>query len=193
MIVEGMDVEKYKLSPQLVYLSYLTEKWSDIQEHLPRLRAAAKGNILEIGVRTGVSTSAFLTGVKINSGHVYSIDIEDCNVFDGDPDWTFVQLDSNNTGRMEAIRQLGQASFDVVLIDGDHSFNACLTDLKRYGILAPQIFVHDADMQTVREAIDRFMDEHQGEYSLTIHPGSYGLAELLRNATEIVGVAQVCS
>jgi Methyltransferase domain len=194
MKVEGMEVTPYALSPQLVYLRYLAE-WSDIQDHLPRLKEAAKGNVLEIGVRTGISTAALLTGVKLNGGHVYSVDIADCNVFPNDPDWTFRQFDSLNTGRSQALKNLGFdpaflndsgiIPFDMVLIDGNHSFNACLTDLKRYGALAPRIFLHDSDMESVREAIDVFMDEHKDEFSLTFYHGSNGLAELQREATVI--------
>lgn len=52
---------------------YMTE--SDIQHHLGLLFSLAKGNVLELGTRSGVSTAALLAGVERNGGFVYSVDI----------------------------------------------------------------------------------------------------------------------
>lgn len=53
--------------------------WSDIQEQMPLLRDAArsywKPTIIELGTRTGESTSAFLAGAAATGGHVWSVDM----------------------------------------------------------------------------------------------------------------------
>ena len=60
-----------------------------------RCTTAARGNVLELGVRAGVSTAALLAGVSDHGGHVWSVDRDDCApVFAGHPHWTFIQGDS---------------------------------------------------------------------------------------------------
>jgi hypothetical protein len=83
--------EKSSLSARNAY-EYHLKNWSDIQDHLPRLYEAAKGNCMEIGVRSGVSTSALLAGIEAHGGHLYSFDINHCDVFHGHPQWTFTKL-----------------------------------------------------------------------------------------------------
>jgi Methyltransferase domain len=175
MIVEGMETETTMgKSPEFIY-DYFTsgDQWSDIQDHLPMLRKNAKGRVLEIGVRTGISTAALLCGVKENGGHVTSIDIEDCNIFAGDKDWTFVKADS----RQPSLRI--QSAFDMVLIDGDHSYYACLNDLLRFGSRSPLIFLHDYDMSNVKNAVEQFMKDYPS-YTLTVYYNSFGMAKLER-------------
>lgn len=96
----------------------------DMKDFLPWIRENARGNILEIGVRDGASTSAFLLGIEEHRGRLYSVDIKDCShLFKGHPQWTFRQLDSKNLDGPDD-------SFDIALIDGDHSREGYLTDLK---------------------------------------------------------------
>jgi hypothetical protein len=64
---------------------------SDIQHHLPLLYSLARGNVLELGTRGGVSTAALLAGVEAHGGRVISIDIDPAcaNVAAGHPLWAF--------------------------------------------------------------------------------------------------------
>jgi hypothetical protein len=152
------------------------QKWSDIQDHLPRLYAAAKGHCLEIGVRSGMSTSALLAGIEEKGGHLWSIDVEDCRVFDGHPQWTFLQ---GNSLLREIETALPDIQFEVVFIDGDHSYEGALIDLFLHGARGKKVFVHDTDAPDypgVRAAVDFYCGQaHRG---VEFHSGSFGMAEI---------------
>ena len=137
------------------------------------LHGAAKGNVLEIGVRGGVSTSALLAGIEDHGGHLYSVDIDPCNIFAGHKDWTFVQADSQKWTPFIDVVEV----FDVALIDGDHTYNGALHDLRK--CRAERIFVHDTeapDFPGVRQAVADFIEETGRK--VTYHEGSFGMAEI---------------
>jgi hypothetical protein len=164
------------LSAKPAYEYHLTH-WSDIQQHLPRLFEAAKGNILEIGVRSGVSTSALLAGVEEHGGHVYSVDIDDCQVFAVHPQWTFWRID---TVRDSEIKKLLAQEYDVLFVDGDHTYEGALSDLNTFGPRAKHIFVHDTaapDFPGVKKAVEEYVK--QAKRKVTYHPGSFGMAEII--------------
>lgn len=149
--------------------------WSDIQDHLPRLYAAAKGDCLEIGVRSGVSTSALLAGIEERGGHLYSIDINDCRIFEGHPCWTFHNVNS----QMVNVLPSQIEKLDLLFVDGDHTYEGALADLHNYGPKAKRIFVHDTDAPDfpgVRQAVDEFVKKSGRK--VTYHPGSFGMAEI---------------
>lgn len=151
---------------------------SDIQGHLQRLYEAAHGNCLEIGVRGGMSTSALLAGVEDNGGFLFSVDIADCPVFEGHTRWNFTRADSIK----EAQRILDKIPnlLDVVFIDGDHSFEGCLSDLQNFASRGQRVFVHDIDCPDtypgVRKAVEQFIEETGRK--VIYHSGSYGMAEI---------------
>jgi hypothetical protein len=164
------------LSAKNAYQYHLSH-WSDIQDHLPRLYAAAKGNCLEIGVRSGVSTSALLAGIEDHGGHLFSVDINDCPAFHGHPQWTFRRADTVND---VTVRELLAKKYEVLLIDGDHTYEGALSDLKNFGPLAKRIFVHDSnapDFPGVKKAVEEFVK--QVKRKVTYHSGSYGMAEII--------------
>src|SRR5262249_16963201 len=148
------------------------KNWSDIQDHLPRLHDAARGYVLEIGVRSGVSTSALLAGVEEHGGHLFSLDINDCRPFEGHPQWTFLQ---GNSLLMES----PYPNYEVVFIDGDHSYEGALLDLFQHGSKGKTVFVHDTDAPDypgVRKAVEYYCSvTHRG---VIFHPGSFGMAEI---------------
>lgn len=119
--------------------------WSDIGHYLTYMRDHARGNIFEIGVRGGASTSAFLLGVEDHGGHVYSIDIADCAVFDNHPHWTFFQSDSKDVAKVTSVIP---SELDVLFIDGDHTREGYTHDLFTYSKLVKSgglIISHDID------------------------------------------------
>ena len=154
---------------------YNLRNWSDIQAHLPRLYEAAKGECLEIGVRSGVSTSALLAGLEEHGGHLYSLDINDCPVFAGHPQWTFIRGNSVIADLTPNIPK-----FDLVFVDGDHTRFGAQMDLDTYGRKGTVVMVHDTDCPDtfpgVREAVENFVKE-TGR-SVIWHHGSYGMAEI---------------
>lgn len=87
--------------------------------------------ILEIGVRWGTSTNAFLYGIR-DRGHqnlfLHSIDTDDCSRVVRDPElkkwWNFIQGDSRTVP--------WDLPVDVLLIDGDHSLEGVKADYERF-------------------------------------------------------------
>ena len=150
----------------------------DIAGHVGYLREVAKGNILEIGVRGGGSTSAFLVGLQEHGGHLFSVDVEpSCGAkFDGHPQWTFLNLNSVSAADLIIDKILHHQGYpdsnegmlkprvlDILFIDGDHSFGAVLSDLTLYSPIVKAgglVLMHDVCEGTlagVREAMDVFL------------------------------------
>jgi hypothetical protein len=112
------------------YLQRCSE-WSDIVDHLPRLHAETARytapQVVELGVRSGNSTCAFLAAVETVGGLVWSVDPERAHVpphwFDSDL-WTFVQADD--------LKVVDEAPpCDVLFIDTTHGYQqtwfCCMT------------------------------------------------------------------
>ena len=126
------------------YIRYCKGKeQGDMKDFLPWMREHAKGNVMEIGVRDGASTSAFLLGVEEHGGHVYSVDVQNCShLFKGHPQWTFIQ--SNSTNFQEVIKQI-PFELDLILVDGDHSRAGVISDFQYARQLRPGgiVLFHD--------------------------------------------------
>lgn len=149
--------------------------WSDIQDHLPLLKDAAHGNVMEIGVRSGMSTSALLAGVEEYGGHLYSVDITNCPIFRGHPQWSFMVADSIRD--VERVRRFAPDALDLLFIDGDHTYEGCLADLVNYGDRAVKIFIHDCECPLTFPGVRKACEQ----YAKTVHrtfqvlSGSYGM------------------
>jgi len=170
---------------------YWLTHWSDVQTHLPTLYEHARGNVLELGVRAGVSTSALLTGVSDHGGHVWSVDRDDCStVFAGHPCWTFIQADSLDlekirTARLQGYENSGALEYedtlwDLVFIDTEHTEMRTLAELQVWGPYVHPgglIILHDTDDPStypgVRNAISFYCLQHG--LAPDFYEGSYGL------------------
>ena len=139
-----------KLEPMWSNRSYVA---NDVYDHMPRFRAAAQGNVMEIGVRTGMSTFSFLAGVEEHGGHLYSVDIDDLshgqrngfllgNVLNH-PQWTFINADS--VTEIEHIKSIIPAELDLLFIDGSHLYDWVFSDLTTYGPMAKAVMIHDTN------------------------------------------------
>ncbi len=114
---------------------------SDINEHLMTLYFIAKEfdckNILELGVRTGKSTTALLKAASEIGGHLISIDINDCNIFE-DSHWTFIQSDDLDVDWNEPI--------DLLFIDAKHTYSHLTAELEKFEPFVGKdgfIIIHD--------------------------------------------------
>lgn len=138
------------------------------------LHDTAKGNVLEIGVRGGCSTSALLSGVEKRGGHMWSVDVSPCQIFDS-PQWTFIQ--ANSITEKERILAAIPEDLEVLFVDGDHTYEGCLSDLQTFGLRAKLILIHDClcpdTYPGVRQAAQEYADSLG--LPLTIREGSYGL------------------
>jgi predicted O-methyltransferase YrrM len=181
-------------SPQTNFDHYRNDPNQDMYDYAPMLREVARGNILEIGVRGGVSTAAFLLGVEKNGGHVYSLDMSpDCGNNFRHPQWSFIQAHSRDFAK---VRSMLPERLDLLLIDGDHTLEGCLSDLELYAPLVRPggiILVHDVaptmtitptmiangwvDLSGVREAFDKFV--LQRRVSSSILPGRFGMGKII--------------
>lgn len=114
----------------------------DMKDFLPFIKDHARGTCMEIGVRNGASTSAFLKGLERNGGVLLSVDTSDCgSLFAGHPQWKFLQTSSQNP-------KLRVPPLDVLLIDGDHTREGYKADLEKfYPLVKPGglILSHDID------------------------------------------------
>lgn len=148
--------------------------WSDMQDHMFFLFEQAHGNVMEIGVRGGASTSALLAGVEQHGGHLWSVDISPCKIFDH-PQWTFIQADS--IARKEEILAQVPEELDVLFVDGDHTYEGCLSDLQTYGPRAKLILIHDCLCPDTYPGVRKASEEYAASIgvSLVIRDGSYGL------------------
>ena len=136
---------------------------SDIQHHLGLLFSLARGNVLELGTRSGVSTAALLAGVERAGGHLWSVDLEDCSqVAAGHTQWTFVQGDSRDPDLLSG--KTGDQPFDLILIDTFHAYENACDELALWGPhVAPggTIAMHDPEtFPGVRRAAQEFADAH---------------------------------
>lgn len=87
-------------SVEAEYQARLSGPWTDIRDHLPRLyrMTAVKPGavVIELGVRTGESTRAFLAAATKADGQVWSCDIAPPRVSAAvteNPRWHFIQAD----------------------------------------------------------------------------------------------------
>lgn len=147
---------------------------SDIQHHLPLLFSLAKGDVLELGTRSGVSTAALLAGVEQRGGHVYSVDLDprSAGVAVGHPQWTFRQ---GNSRSGELFETFGNMTFRTLLIDTLHTEPHVYDELNLWhSRMEPggTICVHDTEtFPGVRVAVERFCRE-EGWAVTFVRPGN---------------------
>lgn len=158
---------------------------SDINQHLPTLVAETlrlnAQQVIELGVRSGVSTVAFLYALEQTGGRLISIDI------DGRPDigdhdrWTFIQGDDCDPDLYASL-----SPADVVFIDTSHLYKHTVAELNLYRWLVRPggvIICHDTMLQRpegapivpafpVRVAVERFCEAEGYEWrNVDIWPG----------------------
>jgi predicted O-methyltransferase YrrM len=127
---------------------------SDIGGHLIYLhqRAAALPHCkaLELGVRGGCSTAAFLAGVEDSDGHLWSVDIANpdppANGWRDNPRWTFHLGDDLILGDTDLL----PAVVDLLFIDTSHRYQHTLDELTLYGPRVRTggvILLHDTELE----------------------------------------------
>jgi predicted O-methyltransferase YrrM len=150
-------------------------EWSDIVDHLPRLHAeAAIGGclVIELGVRSGNSTAAFLAAVAAWGGHVWSVDVNAPQV---PPEWFASDQWSVLVGDDLALAHLLPPVVDVLFIDTSHQYGQTVAELAAY---VPKVkpggvvLLHDTELERpeaglpddppfpVRQAVDEFCAAH---------------------------------
>jgi predicted O-methyltransferase YrrM len=159
---------------------------SDIFAHLPRLYSEASRpevKVIELGVRAGNSTAAFLLAAEENDGFVWSVDIHPPRVpWFGIERWQFIQGDD-----LWIFDQLPD-EVDVLFIDTSHHYEQTVGELELY---VPKVrpggvvLLHDTELETpeghppgdpafpVRVAVQEYCTEH--DIAPLFVPGCNGL------------------
>lgn len=123
---------------------------SDIVDHLPRLFAEADKpgvRVIELGVRTGNSTVAFLHAAERNDGHVWSVDISPPKVpFKDHERWTFI----HGSDMDAAVSSQLPVGVDVLFIDTSHHYEHTVAELDTYAAFVKPggvILLHDTEVE----------------------------------------------
>ena len=164
--------------------------------------------VLEIGVRFGYSGIAITSGAlaggvpssmtyvgldaEFFSGHTNdqaygnyrsnAVAAENFKRFRPGVDATFFTCDT----RQGLPEEVTQQQFDLINVDGDHSYEGAYGDLQRvWPLLAPGglIIVDDTGMVDVKRAVEQFRDEHTAELEgFQWHLNERGFAIFKRSA-----------
>jgi cephalosporin hydroxylase len=177
--------------PTPVYQRYLQEcaTQSDIQHHLPLLYSLARGTIVELGTRGGVSTAAFLAGVEARKGEVWSIDIDPAcgELYKGHPQWQFIHGSSLDEKVCDFVTRGGipnapKNGIDLLFIDTEHTFDQAAAELALWAEQVRPggyILMHDPEtFPGVRRAAQEFADARG--WTITFVRPCNGMAVIVR-------------
>jgi cephalosporin hydroxylase len=163
------------------------EVWSDIQGHLPRLYDLVielkAQRVLELGVRSGVSTTAFLAALEQTGGHLWSVDVNPVPPLNGP--WTFVQGCSDDKTLVQDVA--GDDPFDIVFVDTDHTYELTKAEIDTWAphVSGAMVF-HDTNLEAfehhttpqppfpVRTAVDEWLN-NDDDLGVESFPEFYGL------------------
>ena len=99
----------------------MTEYESKIQKNIIlNIENIEKPQILELGVKEGISTKNFLDICKKNNGNLFSVDIDDYSKVFNDSNWKFIKSRDDN---FELIKKILPQELDVIYIDSLHEAN----------------------------------------------------------------------
>lgn len=162
--------------------AFWLNRWSDIQAHLPSLYAAARGVVVELGARSGVSTAAVVAGVEAHGGRVYSVDLDpgSARLFDH-VQWRFVLGSSTDPHTVERLlRAEGDPALgiDLLVVDTEHTYEQVTAELRLWApwvVAGGTIAFHDTEsFPEVRRAVEDYC-RAQG-LTPEHHGGSNGMA-----------------
>lgn len=164
--------------------------WSDIVDHLPTLHGHVlrypNAVVLELGVRSGNSSSAFLAAADVVDGHVWSVDIhlpQAPGWWWETKRWTPIVGDDLDPSVLARLPE----KVDVLFIDTSHAYDHTLEELRTY---VPRVkpggvvLMHDTELEAPEMVgpqppfpVAKAIDEYCGEAGLSWEniTGCYGL------------------
>jgi predicted O-methyltransferase YrrM len=146
---------------------------TDINEHLPTLYELVlelnAQQVIELGVRWGDSTSAFLAALEQTGGKLWSCDIVEplapiASFWGRCPHWTFVLGDDQD------LVDETPDEVDILFIDTSHEYPHTLWELEHYSPKVRSggcIVLHDTTIEAVVESIEMFLRDREWEYTNT--------------------------
>jgi hypothetical protein len=168
------------------------ETESDINEHLPTLKKYTEecDSVIEMGVRTVVSTWAFLAG---NPKSLVSIDIQHPEAFGGSLDSVYEAVEDTDIDfsfRQESTLTNEIEECDFLFIDTLHTYEQLIQELRRHGNKARKYLAfHDTQtFGTISEhggrglnlAIAEFMQDNPHWVTEKVYTNNNGLTILRR-------------
>ena len=183
LVLEAMKKGNVKMK----YTLENVVKESDISDHLTTLfLLTAEFNlkrILELGVRDGLSTIALTEAASQIDGHVWSIDIDSCDLakkkiaqINLNKYWTFIQgndIEIGNSWKQE---------LDHIFIDTSHVYQHTLDEINTYEkFLVKNGFITFHDTRSfpgVLRAIKEFLDRNPQKYNFYNYFNNNGFALL---------------
>lgn len=152
-------MERIKAGDLTPLYEHLCTQPSDINEHLATMHDLAvkldAQHIIELGVRTGVSSVAWLAALHQTGGHLWSVDIDPAPpMVSGHKQCTFIQGDDLDPEVLDQVPD----QVDIVFIDTIHTYEQTKQELfeyVEYVKLGGCIVLHDI-------AVERF-DHHIGD------------------------------
>ena len=172
------------------------ERDSDIRDHLAYMHRRVIGwrfpRVLELGTRSGNSTSAFLAALELSrtGGCLWSVDIADPDVpawWRELPCWRFLKADDMS----EQALAFGPPAVHVLFIDTSHEYSHTLAELRAYvPRVAPGgvVLMHDTEYAYAGGKHARDADPHESDVGRALdaycaetglkwenRPGCYGL------------------
>lgn len=156
---------------------------SDLGEHRERLHDLAvevnARQMIELGVRGGVSTVSLVAAAERTGGRVWSCDMAPHTapyVVAESPLWTFHEGDDVAPEALDS----APAECDLLFIDTSHTGGHTAAELRLYGPRVRDggvIVMHDADPVPGQDVIGPALAYAQAnELTLTYYPGWHGLA-----------------
>ena len=127
-----------------------SQSGSDIHAHLPRLFELASipyVKVIELGVRRGDSTAAFLAAAEEQGGEVWSVDIADPRV---PAEWRDLPFWYLTVGDDLEVSDGLPDHVDIVFIDTSHTYEQTKAELELYvGKVKPGGFIvlHDTELK----------------------------------------------
>jgi len=168
---------------------------SDINQHLPMLATMGSNaqHVVELGARSGLSTVAWLMGLRKSGGRLTSVDISPAPQIGTQANWEHIQGDDTDADVMARVD-----GCDILFIDTSHHFEHTLWELRNWSGKVRDggiIVCHDTELERpwdppcpetdpdfpVRAAIEQFCAETG--YRWINVPGCWGLGIIEVRAT----------
>lgn len=136
------------MSNRDIVIKFASSHSSDISEHLLKIYDTiiqkSPKTIVELGVRTGMSTFALSRAAQDTGATLTSVDIKDCSKQCNWDKWKFVKMDDLE------FADILEGKIDILFIDTNHAFGQMVNELKKFfpkmnkkGI----IIIHDTNIQ----------------------------------------------
>jgi predicted O-methyltransferase YrrM len=143
---DGVSVVSSSLAEAYVRLCHTP---SDIHLHLPRfvylVEKMRPEHVVELGARSGVSTTGWLYGLEGTGGRLTTVDMDVAPAIGSHGNWVHIQGDDTDP---DVVAQVDDC--DILFIDTSHAFEHTLWELRTWGAKVRAgglILCHDTELE----------------------------------------------